>query len=282
MRNCTGSMGEGAGGFDSWITCASNENLLAPWTTLTLACDIPGTAPPGYVVMKAWMTASSCWTVNDTAQQLEGGLSILSPRLLPPPVVRNNHTNVFGGQMTSSPAAAAAIGMLTVRHQPLWRWAQPAECWNLSTCFDWSFYDGAFPLSAAGIELMIDAREIAPPWAAAKNDSGPTWASFPGPSHYADYQHYMTLMLNRYAGMATAVEVSNEDDGLSYFMPYAIDMNSVDIPLSLALINLTAAAMQASPNASNLKLVGMSSSMFDVRNLKPYFINQYTITQNSP
>lgn len=48
---------------------------------------------------------------------------------------------------------------------------------------------------------------MAPAWAAARNDSGPTWASIPGPEHYADLQRFFTLMLARYGGNASSVEV---------------------------------------------------------------------------
>jgi hypothetical protein len=54
---------------------------------------------------------------------------------------------------------------------------------------------------------MIDARALVPAWAAAKNDSGPTWASIPGPEHYADFQRFLTLLLGRYGSNATSVEV---------------------------------------------------------------------------
>jgi hypothetical protein len=63
------------------------------------------------------------------------------------------------------------------------------------------------------MQVMIDARELPPPWARAKNDSGGAWSEIPGPDHYGDYQRWLTIMLGRYASMATAVEVSNENDG---------------------------------------------------------------------
>ena len=257
MRNSTGPMGEG-----EWTTCAETASL-APWATATLACTIAGGAPPGYVVMRAAFTGSQCWTQNDTAQMVEAALAIVPPQPPYTPVTRNKHDAVFGGQMESNAAAAAAIGMWTVRSGPLWEWSQPAECWE-DSCFEWGFYDGLLRLSEAGIEVMIDARELAPPWAAAKNDSGPTWKSIPSPAHYPDYVRWLTKMMNRYGGAATAVEVSNEDDGLTYFMPEGLPM-PYTVNLSLALINLTIAAMAASPNATGLKLVGLSSSSFDVK-----------------
>jgi len=61
--------------------------------------------------------------------------------------------------------------------------------------------------SAAGLEVMIDAREIAPPWAAFSNTSGPSWSEFPGPDHYDDYVRYLGVMLDRYAPYATAVRI---------------------------------------------------------------------------
>ena len=89
---------------------------------------------------------------------------------------------------------------------------------------------------------MIDARELPPPWARAKNDSGggasgatgvlgvgaghnpsshapsllTAWSEIPGISHYGDYVRWLELMLARYAPIATSVEVSNENDGCEY------------------------------------------------------------------
>lgn len=88
---------------------------------------------------------------------------------------------------------------------------------------------------------MLCARAVSPTWAAARNNSGPTWASIPGPDHYADYQRYLTLMLSRYGQNASsfevrrrllslnrivcttcATQVDNEDDGLAYFDPQPV------------------------------------------------------------
>jgi hypothetical protein len=55
-----------------------------------------------------------------------------------------------------------------------------------------------------------------------------------------------------------------EDDGLAYFQPQPIPM-AVDVNLSLALINLTMAAIAQTPNATGVQLVGLSSSGFDVK-----------------
>ena len=110
--------------------------------------------------------------------------------------------------------------------------------------------------SAAGIEVMIDARELPPPWARAKNDSGggekergagvdgwghgiapmrtadnpppprphllshiSAWSEIPGPAHYEDYVRWLGVMLARYAPIATSVEVSNENDGCECPLP---------------------------------------------------------------
>jgi hypothetical protein len=258
LRNYTGPMGNGG----EWTLCASTASL-DPWESLPLLCSVSPSAA-GYVAMRAVFSSSSCWSANDTAEVTEGAIAIVPPQLPYTPVERNLHANVFGGQMEGSAAAAAAIGMLTVRSGPLWTWAQPSECWNLSTCFDWGFYDGILELSAAGIEVMIDAREMCPPWAAARNDSGPTWRTIPGEAHYVDYVRWLGIMFDRYAPIASAVEVSNEGDGLSYFMPQGIPYDYA-VNLSLALINLTAAGMANSPAAAGLKLVGLSSSMFDAK-----------------
>ena len=258
LRNSTGPMGEG-----EWVTCAGSA-LLGPWAATTLACAIPSTAPPGFVVMRAHFSSAACWSINDTEQVVEGSLAIVPPQPAYTPTVRNQHAAVFGGQMMGSPQAAAAIGMWSVRSGPLWEWSQPRECWDPAACFDWHFYDDLLGLADAGLEVMIDARELAPPWAAAKNGSGPTWASIPAPQHYSDYVRWLGLMLDRYGGRATMVEVSNEDDGLSYFMPDALPY-AYALNLSLALINLTMAGMAASSNATGLQLVGLSSSSFDVK-----------------
>lgn len=261
LRKSTGPMGEG-----EWATC-TQTTLLGPWEATTLACSIPSDAPPGYLVMRALFTSAACWSPNDTAVALEGSLAIVPPQPAYTPVARNKHAAVFGGQMESSAVAAAAIGMWTVRSGPLWEWSQPGECWDPLKCFDWTFYDGILRLAEAGIEVMIDARELAPPWASAKNGSGPTWASIPGPAHYPDYVRWLGLMLDRYGGSATAVEVSNEDDGLAFFMPYAIPYEYA-VNLSLALINLTLAGIAAASNpyaVAGLQLVGLSSSSFDVK-----------------
>lgn len=272
-RNSTGSMGESDGGWDGgWVTCGTvPQGGIPPWTAVNVTCSFDAsTTPPSYFMVQAIYNGSSgeCARVNDTLKVFESAVAIVPPRppLVPVPYPgRNNNSNVFGGQMGfGDPTPQVYIGMHSIRDGALWRWAQPSECWNESTCFDWGDYNGPFALQAAGIDLMIDAREIAPPWAA-NTSLGPSWAEFPTPEHYADYQRYLTIMLDRYGSAAIAVEVSNEDDGLSYFQPQPIPLNETCIPLSLALINLTAAAMQASVNASGLPLMGLSSSMFDMK-----------------
>lgn len=101
-------------------------------------------------------------------------------------------------------------------------------------------------------------------YSVATNVSGPTWQSFPGPAHYADFTRYLTIMLQRYGSFATAVEVDNEDDGIHYFMPQPPPMDYVH-NLSLALIDCTAAALSAcGANCSGIELMGLSASLFDV------------------
>ena len=82
-------------------------------------------------------------------QVLEGAVAVVLPQPALEIKTRNVNPGVFGGQMFPNDASAAAIGMRTVRSGPLWEWSQPNECWNESTCFDWSFYDGIFSSSGA-------------------------------------------------------------------------------------------------------------------------------------
>lgn len=271
MRNSSGVMGEGegdggSGSYDSWIACTPPGGVaVAGWSAVNASCTLDAAVlPAGYYLIQAIFNGSTCWHVNDTQQVVEVAVAVVLPQPPYTPVLRNVRPNVFGGQMEPNAASAARIGMVHVRSGPLWRWAQPDDCWNLTTCFHWQDYDGVFALSAAGIEVMIDAREIAPPYAAAKNDSGPSWAEFPGPSSYPAYQQYLTIMLDRYGAMATTVEVSNEIDGLAYFQPSPIPLN-YSIQLAQDLTNITAAAIAASANGTGLKLVGMASSMFDIK-----------------
>jgi len=267
MRNSTGPMGQGDGGFESWTTCAKAPVTLTSWETVYLSCTIDAnTSPAGYITMRSIYEGSSCWTVNDTAlgtSVIEGGVVIALPQ---PPVTittRNVNLAVFSGQMIPNALSASRIGMRTVREGPLWHWSQPNDCWNTSTCFDWSIYDGIFNDQEAGLQVMIDARELAPPWACARNDSGGAWSNIPGPDHYADYQRWLTIMLDRYGSMASAIEVSNEQDGYAYF---ANDKLPLDYAINetLSMINITVAAVAASVNASGLPVLGLSSSMFDV------------------
>jgi hypothetical protein len=261
MKNTSGPMGEG-----EWVTCATAPETLRPWESVTLLCTVdPATQPAGWYPVRSYFSASSCWSQNDTQQVLEGAvvLSLKQPDVTP--VLRNVNPGVFGGQMLPSDAAGFRIGMRTLRTGPLWHWNQPDDCWNLSSCFNWGFgYDDVFVSSATGLEIMIDARELAPPWAAAKNDSGGAWSGIPAISHYPDYQRWMTVMLQRYGSMATAVEVGNEQDGYAYFandkLPFDYAVN-----LSLAMINLTRDAIHdCGDNCSHIQLMGLSSSMFDV------------------
>lgn len=239
MRNASGPMG-----LADWEPCGNAPSALAPWQSAELTCSVdPSTAPPGYVAVRGVISASNCWTVNDTESAVEAAVAIALPQPVVVPETRNVRAAVFGGQSEyhgsvsrrarawSDPSRPSAvvptfpaitrIGMWSIRSGPMWRWAQPAECWNVSSCFPGfaQFYDDdVFQASAAGVEVMLDARAVpAPPWAAARNDSGPTWASFPGPDHYDDYTRYLTVMLGRYGAMATTVEVDNEMDGLAYF-----------------------------------------------------------------
>jgi len=269
MRNATGPMGGGDAGFGgAWTTCASAPAAgVAPWASLALSCVIDAaTAQAGYVAVRTVFSGSDCWTANDTALAptvLEAGVVLALPQ--PPLEVteRNVYPGVFGGQMATNAASVVRIGMRTLREGPLWHWSQPNDCWNASTCFYWSDYDGIFEDQRSGLEVMIDARELAPPWACAKNDSGGAYSSIPGPDHYADYQRWLTIMLDRYGAAASAVEVSNEQDGYAYFANDHLSLGEA-INETLAMVNITLAAVAASVNASGLPVVGLSSSMFDV------------------
>ena len=267
MRNSTGPMGQGDGGFDTWTTCATAPAILSPWETISLSCTIDAdTSPAGYITMRSVYEGSSCWTVNDTAAGtivIEGGLVIALPQPAVTISTRNVNSAVYSGQMVPNAISAARIGMRTVREGPLWHWSQPNDCWNLSTCFDWSFYDGIFSDQEAGLQVMIDARELAPPWACTRNDSGGAWSNIPGIDHYNDYQQWLTIMLDRYGGIASAVEVSNEQDGYAYFANDKLPLEYA-INETLSMINITVAAVAASTNASGLPVLGLSSSMFDV------------------
>jgi hypothetical protein len=264
-RHSDGPMGE----LSEWANCGGTPpTRLGPWETAELVCTIDAsTSGAGWTSLRSQLTASSCWGANDTVQVLEGAVAVVMPQPIVVPAQRNVNPGVFGGQMLPTPGGAAAwrIGMRTVRDGPLWHWNQPAPCWNLSTCFDWGFgYDNILKVATTGLEVMIDARELAPPWAAAKNDSGGAWSSIPGPEHYADYQRWMVVMLQRYGSVATAVEVSNEQDGYAYFasdkLPFEYAVNE-----ALATVNLTRDALkQCGANCIGIKLMGLSSSMFDV------------------
>jgi hypothetical protein len=267
MRNSTGSMGQSDNGFGSWTICETAPAILAPWETISLSCSVNAdTSPAGYITMRSVYEGSSCWTANDTlagTSVIEGGLVLALPQPSITISTRNINSAVFSGQMIPNAVSASRIGMLTVREGPLWHWSQPSECWNLSTCFDWSFYDGIFDDQKAGLQVMIDARELAPPWACARNDSGGAYSNIPSPEHYSDYQHWLTIMLDRYGSLASAVEVSNEQDGYAYFANDKLPLEYA-INETLSMINITVAAVAASVNASGLPVLGLSSSMFDV------------------
>jgi hypothetical protein len=267
MRAAAGPGGEPVGGWDAWVPCAGGGSgvLVPAWSAVNATCVVdPAVVGSGIFSVQAVFNGSSCWRPeNDTQTVWEAGVAVVPPQPPYTPVQRNVRSNVFGGQMEPNAASAAAIGMVSVRSGPLWRWNQWSECWD-PDCFDWSPYDAPFDLSAAGIEVMIDAREMCPPWAAWKNDSGATYSTVVGPANYPDYQRWMTLMLDRYGSYATAVEVGNEADGYSYFASGAIPWGDM-MSLSLAITNLTVAAMAATQNATTLALVGMPSSNYDVK-----------------
>ena len=268
-RGSGGPMADDGG---AWVDCARLDGVeLRAWEARLLACDVDArTAPPGYALMRAVLSAASCWPSNGTQQAYEGALAVVPPQppLVPAPGGRSRYAGVFGGQMTlpGAPAAAARIGMRSIRSGgAIWKQAQPQPCWANASCFNWEHYDSEFfGLAEAGLEIMIDARALAPAWAAWRNDSGPTYASIPGPEHYADYQRWLTLMIDRYGGNATAVEVDNEDDGLWGFAPSPLPFN-VSVAYSLALVNLTRDAVAASAWAADLDLVGLSTSGFDIK-----------------
>ena len=279
VRNATGPMGEGAGGSyeASWQPCGALRSgaVLAPWETRDVTCAVSSLgAPAGWLVMRARLSNSSCWQLpGDPAQQqqvVEGAVALAfaqAPFAPTPP--RSVAPGVFGGQMLPpSPLAAARLGMRTFRTQSaIWRYTQRQECWEDSanasaSCFAWAKADAEVAgLVAAGMELMLDLSEMAPAWAAAKNDSGPTWAFIPGPEHYGDFQRYVGLVLDRYGASATAVETMNECDGLAYFDAQGVPLNGTAIPLTIELTQRIAAAMAASPNASHLELFGLPTSV---------------------
>ena len=270
-QNSTGAMGMPRGANDvngSWgVVCKSAAGTpLQGFESRDLFCEVDsGAAPAGFYVWRSLLASADCWSANDSAVMIEGGLAIVPPQPAVTPVARNRNAAVFGGQMEGNAESVMRIGMRSSRSGPLWRWNQGRECWNLSTCFSWGDYDGILRLAEAGSEVMIDARpEMAPPWAAAKNDSGQTWSFLCGEAHYPDYVRWLSVVLDRYGAHATSVEVSNEDDGLSFFgspnLPWDYMLN-----FSLAIVNLTAQGMAASANGSGLALVGLSTSLFDVK-----------------
>jgi hypothetical protein len=280
MRNATGPMGEGASGsFDnSWQQCATTTNTsVNAWTAELLSCDImPLSSPVGYIVMRARLISAVCdggAGFNETQQQVVEGALLLSPTLptlKAAPSGPNLVSGVFGGQMQfPSPQAALLLGMHSIRTTvAIWKQVQPIECWE-DDCFSWEKYDANyFPLASAGLELTICAMEMAPAWASAKNNSGPTWAFIPGIEHYGDFQHFFTLLFQRYGSNAVAVEVMNEVDGLSYFQPDPIPLNGTAIPLTLALTNATAAAMAAAGMPST-SMYGLPTSLFDIKQQWP-------------
>ena len=191
MRVSAGPMGAGAGGWDGgWTNCTPPGPTVTVrgWSAVNLTCAVSAVAP-AYVLVQAHYSGGSCWQEGRNIESVwEAGVAVVPPQPQrgAPIVARNVRPNVFGGQMEPSPAAAAAIGMWTIRNGPLWRWLQWSDCWE-PACLDWAMYDAPLHLSAAGIEVMVDAREMAPPWAQCKNSSGPTWASIPGIPHYGDY-----------------------------------------------------------------------------------------------
>lgn len=266
MRNATGNMGQGAGGFGGWEACATAPPVLGPWQSVALSCVVdPATSPPGWVTARGVLSAVGCGAAGGAVYPsvVEGAVVVALPQApAPPAIARNVAPGVFGGQMLPSAAAAFRIGMRTVREAPLWRWNQPRECWT-PDCFQWEDYDGILDDARAGLEVMICARELAPPWACARNDSGGAWSGIPGPDHYADYVRWLTVMLDRYGPFATGVEVSNENDGYAYFASDKLPLDYA-INLSVALVNMTAAAVAAAGGAAGLPLFGLSSSMFDV------------------
>jgi hypothetical protein len=113
---------------------------------------------PKYQSPQRYRIAPSHAALALSAQVVEGAVALVLPQPPLVPRTRNVYPGVFGGQMFPSSAAAAIIGMRTVRSGPLWEWSQPNECWNETTCFDWSFYDDIFSSSAAGIEVRISVE----------------------------------------------------------------------------------------------------------------------------
>lgn len=164
-----------------------------------------------YVVVRARLTSSSCWSINATGQiVLETGVAIVAPLPpLPEPVARNVVRGVFGGQFLLAdgfgqpgPTAAVLIGMRSIRTTgAVWKQVQPNPgCWdrNNATCFNWGHYDDAyFSIADAGLEIMLCALEMAPRWAALANFSSTSWSRVPGPDHYRDYEKYLTILFNR-------------------------------------------------------------------------------------
>lgn len=145
MRNATGPMGEGEGGFGSWDVCAGGGggggggalgDTVPGWGTVNFTCTVDPTAvQAGWVIVQAVLNGTVEGTgcdrpyTNKTLVVYEVGVAVVLPQPpLPDPLpLRPLTSNVFGGQMISSPVAAARIGMLSARSGPLWRWAQPFE-----------------------------------------------------------------------------------------------------------------------------------------------------------
>lgn len=69
---------------------------------------------------------------------------------------------------------------------------------------------------------MLDAIEMCPQWAAAVNFTDSSWSNSPAVERYDDYARYLRILFERYGPHATAVEVSNEDDGLASFDPHPV------------------------------------------------------------
>ena len=121
---------------------------------------------------------------------------------------------------------------------------------------------------------MIDARELPPPWARAKNDSGGAWSEIPGRDHSHRWRcPTRTMAVSLFQMPALRLSAAHHPE-LLRLTPLAVDAYfandklplAYDLNLSLALINITAAAIVVSPAAVGVQvaLMGLSSSMFDV------------------
>ncbi len=186
----------------------NTSTVLAGWERMTRSATI-STASPGYFPVQLGLQPVSAPMVT----LWHGAIVRLATPLLPPCTV--SCLGVFGlnniGGVRSAAAAAAAIGVRTIRGQVIWRYTVNEDN-PLNDSFTWSAYDSTFEAANSyNMSVLLNVFPLPP-----SRFANSTRPALPRSSALRWLETFAECAVRRYGqgeGRLLGVSVDNEPDG---------------------------------------------------------------------